>query len=41
LLELDALLGHIVRLRDAGSRERYDQDDDYRWALHPVWDRHR
>jgi hypothetical protein len=37
LLELDALLGHIVRLRDAGNRLRYDEDDDYRWALHRVW----
>lgn len=37
LLELDALLGHIVRLRDAGSRKRFDQDHDYRWALHRVW----
>jgi len=37
LLELDALLGHIIRLRDAGSRSRYDEDLDYRWALHRVW----
>ncbi len=37
LLELDALLGHIIRLRDAGSRARYDSDHDYRWALHRVW----
>jgi hypothetical protein len=37
LLELDALLGHIVRLREAGSRSRYDSDDDYRWVLHRVW----
>lgn len=37
MLELDALLGHILRLRDAGDRSRYDQVDDYRWALHRVW----
>ena len=37
LLELDALLGHIIRLRDAGNRLRYDDDDDYRWVLHRVW----
>lgn len=37
LLELGALLGHVIRLRDAGSRARYDEDHDYRWALHRVW----
>lgn len=37
LLELDALLGHVIRLRDAGDRHRYDTDLDYRWALHRVW----
>lgn len=37
LLELDALLGHIIRLRDAGTRTRYDEDHDYRWTLHRVW----
>jgi hypothetical protein len=37
LLELDALLGHIIRLRDAGSRSRYDSDLDYRWAIHRIW----
>ncbi|MGH3264117.1 MAG: hypothetical protein ACRDNS_19215 [Trebonia sp.] len=37
LLELDALLGHVIRLRDAGDRHRYDTDLDYRWALHRAW----
>lgn len=37
LLELDALLTHVTRLRDAGDRNRYDTDLDYRWALHRVW----
>jgi hypothetical protein len=37
LLELDVLLGHIIRLRQAGGRSRYDGDLDYRWALHRVW----
>lgn len=37
LLELDALLGHIIRLRDANSRSRYDEDHDYRWTVHRVW----
>jgi uncharacterized protein with HEPN domain len=37
LLELDALLGHILRLRDAGDRARFDADDDYRWAIHRIW----
>jgi hypothetical protein len=37
LLELDALLAHVIRLRDAGDRDRYDTDPDYRWALHRIW----
>lgn len=37
LLELDALLGHVIRLRDAGSRHRYDTELDYRWTVHRVW----
>lgn len=37
LLELDVLLGHVIRLRDAGDRARYDRDDDYRWALQRLW----
>lgn len=37
LLELDALLGHVIRLRHAGDRRRYDTDLDYRWALHRAW----
>ena len=37
LLELDALLNHIMRLRDAGDRSRYDAEADYRWAIHRIW----
>jgi uncharacterized protein with HEPN domain len=37
LLELDALLAQIARRRDAGDRERYDSDDDYRWVVHRLW----
>jgi uncharacterized protein with HEPN domain len=37
LLELDALLGHVVARVEAGSRERFDADDEYRWVLHRLW----
>lgn len=37
LLELDALLDHVVGLRDAGDRSRYDADDHYRWVIHRLW----
>ena len=37
LLELDALLSHVIRLRNAGDRSRYDTDHDYRWAIHRLW----
>ena len=35
--ELDILLGHVIRLRDAGDRNRYNTDDACRWALHRLW----
>lgn len=37
LLELDALVTQIERLRDAGSPERFWDDNTYRWALHRLW----
>lgn len=37
LLELDALLNHVIRLRNAGDRSRYDADHDYRWAIRRLW----
>jgi hypothetical protein len=37
LLELDALLEQIAVRLDAGNRERYDSDDDYRWVIHRLW----
>ncbi|MGH3501377.1 MAG: hypothetical protein ACRDQA_10895 [Nocardioidaceae bacterium] len=37
LLELDALLDQIAHRCDAGDRNRYDSDDDYRWVLHRLW----
>lgn len=37
LLELDALLGEIIALRDEGDAERFDNDDRYRWVLHRLW----
>lgn len=37
LLELDALLAYVIRLRDADDRARYDADDEYRWVIHRLW----
>lgn len=37
LLELRSLLGKIQSLVDAGGRERYDCDDEYRWVIHRLW----
>jgi hypothetical protein len=37
LLEFDAVLGEIERLRNIGDRPRFEQDNDYRWAIHRLW----
>ena len=37
LLEFDALMVEIGRLRDAGGSDRFWKDDLYRWALHRLW----
>ena len=37
LLELDALLGEIVAVRDEGDGDRFDRDRRYRWFLHWLW----
>jgi uncharacterized protein with HEPN domain len=37
LLEASALLEQITALRTAGSQQRFDTDDRYRWVLHRLW----
>jgi len=37
LLELDALLGEVIALRDEGDGDRFDRDRRYRWLLHRLW----
>lgn len=37
LLELESLLEHVQRLRDAGDALRFSRDDQYRWILHRLW----
>jgi len=37
LMELEAVLGEIERLRDSGSRTQFDDDGMFRWALHRLW----
>lgn len=37
LLELEALLEQIQRLRDEGDAEQFAADSRYRWVLHRLW----
>jgi hypothetical protein len=41
LLELDALLGELIALRDKGEGDRFNHDQRYRWILHRLWGRDR
>lgn len=37
LLELDALLARIEALAADGGRDKFDNDDQFRWVLHRLW----
>ena len=37
LLEFDALLEKLEQLAVEGDRERYDNDERYRWVIHRLW----
>jgi hypothetical protein len=36
-MEMESLLDQVIRLRDAGDRDCFDSDDDYKWVLHRLW----
>jgi uncharacterized protein with HEPN domain len=37
VLELRSLLSKVQALVEAGSRDRYDSDESYRWVIHRLW----